>query len=91
MKRTNREQIVPLSTQTVALFKRAIELSEGNAYVFPADASRACIGIETRTAQPGNGEALRACLAQRRSGPRSPKDGDEVASRGKARKVQRAI
>jgi integrase len=40
MKRRNREQIVPLSTQAVALFKRAIELNDGSPYAFPADKSR---------------------------------------------------
>jgi integrase len=35
MKRKNREQVVPLSPQAAALFKRAIELAKGSEYVFP--------------------------------------------------------
>jgi integrase len=48
MKRKNREQIVPLSKQAAELFKRAITLSEGSEYVFPADTMRVQVGRETR-------------------------------------------
>jgi integrase len=48
MKRKNREQIVPLSKQAVVLFKRAIELSEGSQFLFPADTKRTEVGKETR-------------------------------------------
>jgi integrase len=65
MKRKNREQIVPLTTQAVALFKRAIELSNGSAYVFPADMSRARIGTETRTPHI-HGESVSRAMARLR-------------------------
>lgn len=49
MKRKSREQIVPLSEQGVALFKRAIELSGDSEFVFPADQGRVRVGKEART------------------------------------------
>src|SRR5262245_31520213 len=57
MKRKNREQIVPLTTQAMALFKRAIELGNGSAYVFPADTTRTRIGQEPRRPHI-NGESV---------------------------------
>ena len=59
MKRKNREQIVPLSTQAVALFKCALELKaeaerdtperDKSEYAFPADVTR--VRTDKTTAQ----------------------------------------
>jgi integrase len=76
MKRKNREQIVPLSTQAVALFKRALELKadaerdthegEKAVHVFPADTTRAKTGRETRTPHI-NGESVSRAMARLRT------------------------
>jgi integrase len=65
MKRKNREQIVPLSLQAAALFKKAVELSGGSDYVFPADKSRARNGVETRTPHI-HGESVSRAMARLR-------------------------
>jgi integrase len=65
MKRKNREQIVPLSRQAVVLFKRAIELSNGSHYAFPADMSRARTGTQTRVPHI-NGESVSRAMARLR-------------------------
>ena len=39
--KSKREQIVPLSSQAVALFRRALELAGNSAHVFPSDTQRA--------------------------------------------------
>ena len=65
MKRKNREQIVPLSSQAVTLFKRAIELSNGSHYAFPADKTRARIGTQTRRPHI-NGESVSRAMARLR-------------------------
>ena len=44
MKRKNREQIVPLSRQTAALFRQAVAAEGVKDYVFPADLSRVKLG-----------------------------------------------
>jgi integrase len=65
MKRKNREQIVPLSTQAVALFRRAIELSPGSRHVFPADTTRARVGRNPRRPHI-NGESVSRAMARLR-------------------------
>jgi integrase len=90
MKRKNREQILPLSTQAVALFKRALELkadaeretpeSEKALHVFPADKTRAKIGKETRTPHI-NGESVSRAMARLRT--RLEKDLAERAKRSR--------
>ena len=39
--KSKRAQVVPLSTQAVELFKRALELAGNSEYVFPSDIQRA--------------------------------------------------
>ena len=65
MKRKNREQIVPLSTQAAELFKRAVALSNGSPYVFPADKSRTRIGKTPRKPHI-NGESVSRAMARLR-------------------------
>jgi integrase len=52
MKRKEREQIVPLSMQAAALFKRAVELggdrAKSSGFVFPASLERVAIGRDPR-------------------------------------------
>jgi integrase len=76
MKKKNREQIVPLSTQAAALFKRALESkaeaerdtpdTDKSEYVFPADTTRAKIGRETRKPHI-NGESVCRAMARLRA------------------------
>lgn len=65
MKRKNREQIVPLSDQAAALFKKAIQLSGGSAYVFPADIARVRVGHEPRRPHI-HGESVSRAMARLR-------------------------
>jgi integrase len=65
IKRKNREQIVPLSSQAVTLFTRAVELSNGSRYVFPADTLRVRKGNEARTPHI-HGESVSRAMARLR-------------------------
>jgi integrase len=57
--------IVPLSTHAVALFKRAVELSNGSRYVFPADTLRVRKGKEARMPHI-HGESVSRAMARLR-------------------------
>jgi integrase len=54
---------VPLSSQAVALFTRAVELSNGSRYVFPADTLRVRKGKEARTPHI-HGESVSRAMAR---------------------------
>jgi integrase len=47
--KNGREQRVPLSSQAATLFRKAVALSGGGEYVFPADLSKVKIGKDSRT------------------------------------------
>jgi integrase len=58
--KNGREQRVPLSTQGAALFRRAVALSGGSEYVFPADLSKVKIGKEPRMRHTHGGSVTSA-------------------------------
>ena len=65
MKRKNREQIVPLSTQAVALFKRAIELNNGSPTCSPP--THRALASARRPATPHiHGESVSRAMARLR-------------------------
>jgi integrase len=58
--KNGREQRVPLSTQAAALFRKAVALSGGGEYVFPADLSKVRIGNEPRMQHTHGGSVTSA-------------------------------
>ena len=61
MKRKNREQIVPLSTQAATLFEQALSMNLGSAYVFPAHT------LTPQSRKPHiNGESVSRAMARLR-------------------------
>jgi integrase len=65
--KNGREQRVPLSRQAATLFRKAIALSNGSEFVFPADLSKVKIGKDPRTPHI-HGESVTMAMRRVRAG-----------------------
>jgi hypothetical protein len=66
--KNGREQIVPLSKQAAALFRKAVELSKDKEFVFPADMKRVKIGRKPSTPHI-NGDSVTKAVIRMRNSP----------------------
>lgn len=65
MKRKRRDQVVPLTAQTVTLLRRALQLNVGSEFIFPADLTRTRNGKVPRKPHI-NGESVSRAMARLR-------------------------